>query len=90
VPWLTDGRNHDTYPFAFTAFLSQGNVLLFNASYPVKQLGNYQRVSAAWQNYGWLSASEAQSVVSSGLGIYRALTPEGLVIISLSSDVWYY
>jgi sphingomyelin phosphodiesterase len=24
------------------------------------------------------------------LGIYRAVTPEGLVIISLNSDVWYY
>lgn len=29
-------------------------------------------------------------VVTSGLGIYRAVTPEGLVIISLNSDVWYY
>lgn len=29
-------------------------------------------------------------MVSSGLGIYRAVTPEGLVIISLNSDVWYY
>lgn len=28
--------------------------------------------------------------VTSGLGIYRAVTPEGLVIISLNSDVWYY
>jgi len=37
-----------------------------------------------------LSASEAQSVAASGLGIYRAVTPEGLVIISLNSDVWYY
>jgi sphingomyelin phosphodiesterase len=26
----------------------------------------------------------------SGLGIYRAVTDEGLVIISLNSDVWYY
>jgi hypothetical protein len=29
-------------------------------------------------------------VVTSGLGIYRAVTREGLVIISLNSDVWYY
>ena len=42
----------------------------------------------AWTNYGWLSPWEAQTVVSSGLGIYRAITPEGLVIISLNSDVW--
>jgi hypothetical protein len=37
-----------------------------------------------------LNASEASTVVTSGLGIYRAVTPEGLVIISLNSDVWYY
>lgn len=37
-----------------------------------------------------MSASEASTVVTSGLGIYRAVTPEGLVIISLNSDAWYY
>ena len=61
-----------------------------NASYPVQQLYNYQKSAAAWTNYEWLSHKEAQSVVSSGLGIYRAVTKEGLVIISLNSDVWYY
>lgn len=47
-------------------------------------------MSAAWENYGWLDAATAQSVVTSGLGIYRTLTKEGLLIISLNSDVWYY
>jgi sphingomyelin phosphodiesterase len=56
----------------------------------VQQEWNYQNLSNAWVNYGWLSASEASTVVNSGLGIYRAVTPEGLVIISLNSDVWYY
>ncbi len=80
--------NHDTYPHAFTAFPSENGVLPYNASYPVEQQYNYEAVSKAWANYGWLSAAEAQSVVASGLGIYRAVTKEGLVIISLNSDVW--
>lgn len=29
-------------------------------------------------------------MVNTGLGIYRTKTPEGLVIISLNSDAWYY
>jgi sphingomyelin phosphodiesterase len=65
------------------------SVLPANASYPIQQEDNYKNVSAAWENYGWLSHSEAQEVVTSGLGIYRAVTAEGLVIISLNSDVWY-
>lgn len=80
--------NHDSYPHAFTAFRSVNSVLPYNASYSVEQLYNYQAVSSAWANYGWLTAAEAQSVVASGLGIYRAVTKEGLVIISLNSDVW--
>jgi sphingomyelin phosphodiesterase len=61
-----------------------------NASYTAQQKSIYQNVAAAWKNYGWLSSSEAMEVVASGLGIYRAVTKEGLVIISLNSDVWYY
>ena len=61
-----------------------------NASYPVQQLYNYENVSNAYVNYGWLSASDAQEMVNTGLGIYRTKTKEGLVIISLNSDVWYY
>jgi len=83
--------NHDTYPHAFTAWPTENAVLPANVSYQQQQLQpNYEPVSAAWRNYGWLSAAEAAGVVSSGLGIYRAVTPEGLVIISLNSDVWYY
>ncbi|MCJ1431084.1 hypothetical protein MMC27_000434 [Xylographa pallens] len=82
--------NHDTYPHAFTAFPDQNSILPYNASYPVQEKYNYENVSAAWENYGWLTAKEAQMVVNSGLGIYRAVTAEGLVIISLNSDVWYY
>lgn len=82
--------NHDTFPQAFTSFLNLNDVLPFNASYPVQKEALYQKVAAAWQNYGWLNSSEAQEVVSSGLGIYRAVTTEGLVIISLNSDIWYY
>ena len=55
----------------------------------MQQLYHYQNVSSAWANYGWLSAADAQAVVTSGLGIYRTVTKEGLVIISLNSDVWY-
>lgn len=66
------------------------DVLPANASYSVQEEYNYQNLGAAWQNYGWLEASEAQQMVTSGLGIYRAVTAEGLVIISLNSDVWYY
>ena len=90
ILYLRGSSNHDTYPHAFTSFPDQDSVLPTNASYPVQQQWNYGNVSTAWKNYGWLSASEAQTVVSSGLGIYRAVTPEGLVIISLNSDVWYY
>ncbi|GAB7354438.1 hypothetical protein MBLNU459_g4927t2 [Dothideomycetes sp. NU459] len=82
--------NHDTFPHAFTSFPNQDSVLPYNASYPIQELYNYENVSAAWENYGWLDAATAQSVVSSGLGIYRTRTKEGLVIISLNSDVWYY
>lgn len=82
--------NHDTFPHAFTAFPVEDGVLPANASYPVQQLPNYEQVSSAWSNYGWLSAADAQSVITSGLGIYRTVTKEGLVIISLNSDVWYY
>lgn len=82
--------NHDTFPHAFTSFPYEHDVLPANASYPVQEQYNYENVSAAWENYGWLSAEEAQTVVSSGLGIYRATTADGLVIISLNSDVWYY
>lgn len=66
------------------------DVLPANASYSVQQEYNYGNVSAAWENYNWLTAEEAQTVVTSGLGIYRATTKEGLVIISLNSDVWYF
>ena len=81
--------NHDTYPQAFTAWPNQNDVLPENASYPVQQQYNYGNISEAWQNYGWLSAEDAQSIVGTGLGIYRTKTPEGLVIISLNSDAWY-
>lgn len=47
-------------------------------------------MSRAWANYEWLSAEDAQQVINTGLGIYRTVTKEGLVIISLNSDVWYY
>lgn len=87
---LTCISNHDTFPHAFTSFPNQDGVLPHNASYPVQELYNYENVSTAWQNYGWLDAEAAQSVVSSGLGIYRTRTKDGLVIISLNSDVWYY
>lgn len=90
VPIYPTLGNHDTFPHAFTAFPSEDSVLPANASYNVQQLYNYQAVSDAWKNYGWLSADEAQAVVATGLGIYRAVTKEGLVIISLNSDVWYY
>ncbi|RFU30819.1 hypothetical protein B7463_g5528, partial [Scytalidium lignicola] len=80
--------NHDTFPHAFTAFPNQH--LPDNASYAVQQLYHYDNVSAAWQNYDWLSPRTAQQVVNSGLGIYRAKTHDGLTIISLNSDVWYY
>lgn len=50
---------------------------------------NFEALSAAWENYGWLKASEAAEVVNSGLGVYRITTKEGLVVISLNSDVWY-
>jgi sphingomyelin phosphodiesterase len=86
----SNNSNHDTYPHALTAFPSEGRVLPANASYPPQQLYNYENVSSAWANYRWLSAAEAQTVVTSGLGIYRTVTKEGLVIISLNSDVWYY
>ncbi|KAK4575042.1 hypothetical protein LTR86_000894 [Recurvomyces mirabilis] len=89
VPVYPTLGNHDTYPHAFTAFPVDTG-LPANASYPLQQLWNYQNVSAAWTNYGWLSAADAQSVVNSGLGIYRTMTKEGLIIISLNSDVWYY
>lgn len=82
--------NHDTFPHAFTAFPYENDLLPANAFYPTQELYNYENVSAAWDNYGWLSAEEAQMVVASGLGIYRATTADGLVIISLNSDVWYY
>ena len=82
--------NHDTFPHAFTSFPVEDGVLPANASYPIQQLYNYQNVASAWANYGWLDAAAAQTVVSSGLGIYRTVTKEGLVIISLNSDVWYY
>ena len=85
----TNDSNHDTFPHAFTAFPTEDSVLPANASYPVQQLDHYQNVSSAWANYGWLSAADAQAVVTSGLGIYRTVTKEGLVIISLNSDVWY-
>lgn len=67
-------RNHDTFPHAFTSFPTQNNVLPTNASYPVQQLYNYEAVSAAWENYGWLSAEDAAAVVSSGLGICKCST----------------
>ncbi|KAL9055736.1 MAG: hypothetical protein Q9162_003372 [Coniocarpon cinnabarinum] len=82
--------NHDTYPQAFNAWPNQNGVLPENASYPVQSQYNYEAVQAAWTNYGWLSAEDAQSVVSTGLAIYRTKTPEGLVIISLNSDAFYY
>ena len=82
--------NHDTYPQAFTAWPSQNDVLPDNASYPIQQQPNYEAVSAAFSNYGWLSASDAQELINTGLGIYRTKTAEGLVIISLNSDAWYY
>ena len=86
----TDFRNaHDTFPHAFTAFPVNDNILPANASYPVEQLYNYANVSSAWANYGWLSVADAQTVITSGLGIYRTVTKEGLVIISLNSDAWY-
>lgn len=83
-------RNHDTFPQAFTSFPNLDKVLPFNASYAIQEETLYKKVAAAWENYGWLSVSEAQEIVSSGLGIYRAVTAEGLVIISLNSDIWYY
>ena len=81
--------NHDTFPHAFTAFPVDNHILPANASYPVEQLYNYANVSSAWANYGWLSVADAQTVITSGLGIYRTVTKEGLVIISLNSDAWY-
>lgn len=90
ISCLQVASNHDTFPHAFTAFPSLNDVLPDNASYSAQQESNYENVSAAWENYGWLDAAEAQQVVNSGLGIYRAVTAEGLVIISLNSDVWYY
>ena len=47
-------------------------------------------MSSSCANYGWLSVADAQTVITSGLGIYRTVTKEGLVIISLNSDAWYY
>lgn len=82
--------NHDTFPRAFAFFPNQSHVLPLNVSYRVQELYNYEKVSTAWENYGWLDAATAQSVVTSVLGIYRTLTKEGLVIIPLNSDVWYY
>lgn len=82
--------NHDTYPQAFTSTPSMNVQLPGNASYPVQAEYNHRAISMAWENYGWLNEAEAQSVIASGLGIYRALTKEGLVIISLNSDTWYY
>lgn len=80
--------NHDTYPQAFTAFPSQDDVLAENASYAVQQQYNYEAFGNATKNYGWLTPEEAMEVVGSGLGIYRAKTKEGLVIISMNSDAW--
>ena len=56
----------------------------------MQQQWNYELASHAWANYEWLTEEEAQAVINTGLGIYRAVTKEGLVIISLNSDVWYY
>lgn len=81
--------NHDTYPQAFFASPDQNKQLPRNASYPIQQAYNLRANSMAWENYGWLSAADAQSVIASGLGIYRTKTKEGLVIISLNSDIWY-
>ena len=41
------------------------------------------------KNYGWLTAQQAQESITTGLGIYRSMTKEGLTIISLNSDAWY-
>lgn len=91
IPMYPTLGNHDTYPHAFTAWPNQDAILPANVSYQQQQLlPNYEPVSAAWSNYGWLNATEAAQVVSSGLGIYRAVTKEGLVMISMNSDVWYY
>ena len=90
VPIYPTLGNHDTFPQAFAAFPNQNDVLPENASYPVQELYNYETFSNATVNYGWLTAQDAQDIVASGLGIYRTKTKEGLVIISLNSDAWYY
>ena len=50
---------------------------------------NYQKVAQAWANYSWID-SDVASFVQSHYGGYSVEVVDGLKIIALQTDAWYY
>ncbi|CAD6579392.1 MAG: hypothetical protein TREMPRED_002464 [Tremellales sp. Tagirdzhanova-0007] len=76
--------NHDTYPHALNHGPCVDNPVLEGFI-----MQNYQKVAQAWANYSWID-SDVASFVQSHYGGYSVEVVDGLKIIALQTDAWYY
>jgi len=76
--------NHDSLPEAMN---TPNNIRTDNE--PNALAWNYQLLSSLWQGNGWIDSATA-SYAATHYGAYSYVTPQGLKIISLNTDFWYF